>query len=294
MAEPEKQELENIWLQTWQPTPEVNAVADKITEILNDGSLTDAEQSAKIYELIKDYWQGLEVVGKGENWDAIDAGMVEDLEDLSAQIQLRTEKGDAALAGSEKVLIVEEYPEVRQKCDHADEWIERHARRGRKGRRFVIALSQYDKVSAWGFEGKSDLADGFIKLRLGKKAVIHARTLKNENLVTWLQADRSHCLFEDQPCKLPSYREMKAVTQRLQIPAQNAAVVTAEIATEQGFQPTKAADNQVPEITQKLVKACLDAGYSDSKIIKEVLGFQGGQYQQGKELLQSVKNFLKK
>ncbi len=54
MAEPEKRELENIWLQTWEPTPEVNTVADKITEILNDGSLTDAEQRAKIYELIKD------------------------------------------------------------------------------------------------------------------------------------------------------------------------------------------------------------------------------------------------
>ena len=54
MAEPEKRELENIWLQTWEPTLKDNAVAEKITEILNDDSLTNAEQSAKIYELIKD------------------------------------------------------------------------------------------------------------------------------------------------------------------------------------------------------------------------------------------------
>ena len=54
MPEPEKKELEDQWLRTWEPTPKVNAVAEKITEILNDDSLTDAEQSAKIYGLIKD------------------------------------------------------------------------------------------------------------------------------------------------------------------------------------------------------------------------------------------------
>ncbi len=246
----------------------------------------------KVYEPegTPDDWQGLEVIGKGEDWDAINEGMIGDLEDLSSQIQLRTDKGDAALAGSEKVLIVEEYPEVRQKCENADEWIERHARRGRKGKRFVIALSQYDKVSAWGFEGKSDLADGFIKIRLGKKAVIHARSLKNEELAVWLQSDRSHCLYDDVPCKLPSYREMKAVTQRLQLPPQNQPLVTVETATQQAFQPPKTAPNEISETTRKAIKACLEAGLSDSKIIKEVLGYQGGQYQQGKELLQSLKN----
>lgn len=53
MAEPQKKEDEDQWLRTWEPTPEVKAVADKITEILNDDSLTEKEQSAKVYELIK-------------------------------------------------------------------------------------------------------------------------------------------------------------------------------------------------------------------------------------------------
>ena len=245
----------------------------------------------KIYEPegTPDDWQGLEVIGKGENWDAINAGMAEDLEDLSAQIQLRTEKGNAALSGSEKVLIVEEYPEVRQKCENADEWIERHARRGRKGKRFVIALSQYDKVSAWGFEGKSDLADGFVKIRLGKKAVIHARSLKNEDLMTWLQPDRSHCLYDDQPCKLPSYREMKAVTQRLFFTSQISPVVTAKSTLQQALQPQITGNNQISETAKKAIKALLQAGWSDSKIIKEILGCQGAQYQPGKELLDDFK-----
>lgn len=246
----------------------------------------------KVYECegTPEDWQGLEVIGKGENWDAIDAGMEADLEDLSAQIQIRRDKGDAALIGSEKVLIVEEYPEVRQKCEHADEWLERHARRGRKAKRFAIVLSQYDKVSAWGFEGKSDLADSFIRLRLGKKAVIHAKSLKNADLENWLNQDRSHCLLDDRPCKLPAYREMKAVTQRLQLPPKNTPSVMAETATQQAFSSAIAPDNQPSETLKKAIKACLEAGLSDSKIIKEILGYQGAQYQKGKELLQLVKS----
>lgn len=237
-----------------------------------------------------DDWIGLEVVGKGENWTAIDDSMVSDLEDLTAQLQLRTEKGDRALAGSEKVLIAEEYPEIRAKCEHADEWFERHARRGRKARRFVIALSQYDRVAAWGLEGKSDLGDAFLRLRLGKKAVLHAKSLKNGQLIEWLRQDRSHCLLDDQPCKLPSYREMKAVTLRsvsqLPIAKQDKAETTAERA----FQPIKPSTIDLSNAEIAAVKACIACGVSDSRIIKEVLNYSGGRYQQGKELLELIKN----
>jgi hypothetical protein len=53
MAERQKKEDEDQWLRTWEPTPEVSAIADKINLILNDDSLTEEEQSAKVYELIK-------------------------------------------------------------------------------------------------------------------------------------------------------------------------------------------------------------------------------------------------
>jgi energy-coupling factor transporter ATP-binding protein EcfA2 len=248
--------------------------------------------SVKVYECegTPEDWQGLEVIGKGEDWLAIESGMRDDLEDLSSQMQLRFDKGDRALEGTEKVIICEEYPELVSKVDSSGEWLERHARRGRKARRFTILLSQYDRVSAWGLEGKSDLSEAFYRLRLGKKAVAHAKSLKSDDLVTWLQSDRSHCLLDDQPCKLPPYQEMKAVTQRLQIPAKIASAVTAEPTAQQGFQAASAPHNQPSEIQKKAIKACLDAGLSDSKIIKEILGYQGSQYQQGKELLQLLKN----
>jgi hypothetical protein len=129
-------------------------------------------------------WQGLEVIGKGEDWGAIEHGMAEDLEDLSDQLKIRTERGDAALVGTERVIIAEEYPELVAKVPSSGEWLERHARRGRKAQRFTILLSQYDRVAAWGLEGKSDLADAFFRIRLGKKAQAHAKSLKNQILAS--------------------------------------------------------------------------------------------------------------
>lgn len=239
-----------------------------------------------------DDWVGLEVVGRGENWAAIEATMQNDLEEMTRRVQLREQQGDKALIGLDEITIVEEYPEVRTKCDTADEWFERHGRRGRKLRRWVICLSQYDKVAAWGLEGKSDLADCFYKLRLGKVAVNHAKSIKNDELINWLKSDRSHCLLDDQPCKLPPYQEMKAVTKRLQLPPQNQSQKTPEMLLQQAFQPVNTEVANPPAVVEKAVLACLEAGLSDSKIIKEVLGYQGSQYTQGKKILEVIKSRL--
>ncbi|MBW4569194.1 MAG: hypothetical protein KME31_14595 [Tolypothrix carrinoi HA7290-LM1] len=44
------------------------------------------------------------MVGKGEDWAAIERGMLSDLEDLSNQMKLRNERGDSALDGTERVI----------------------------------------------------------------------------------------------------------------------------------------------------------------------------------------------
>jgi energy-coupling factor transporter ATP-binding protein EcfA2 len=247
--------------------------------------------NVKVYECegTPEDWQGLNVIGKGEDFEAINQGMEADLEDLSKQMKIRNERGDSALIGSEKVIICEEYPELVNKVDCSGKWLERHARRGRKARRFTILLSQYDRAVAWGLEGKADLAEAFAKLRLGKKAVKHAKSIKREDLVNWLRLDRSHCLIDDDPCKLPPYREMKAVTQRLSIQPSLADVKKAETTTEPELQPISTPENQVSEVLLKAVKACIQAGLSDSKIIKDILGYSGSRYQAGKELLEKLR-----
>ncbi|WGV23456.1 hypothetical protein [Halotia branconii] len=241
-------------------------------------------------------WQGLEVIGKGENWSAIELGMAEDLEDLSDQLKLRTERGDGALAGSERVIIAEEYPELVSKVASSGEWLERHARRGRKARRFTVLLSQYDRVSAWGLDGKSDLADAFYRIRLGKKAQAHAKSLKNEQLISWLKTDQSHCLLDDIPLKLPPYREMKAATMRngstIVQPSPNNAIST-ENHPEQSLKTSQ--DKDYSENTgdeNRLIWRLIQKfgeGKSDSTIATEILGYTGKRYDQGMRLIEKLR-----
>ncbi|MEH2377308.1 MAG: hypothetical protein V7K27_00120 [Nostoc sp.] len=241
-------------------------------------------------------WQGLEVTGKGENWVAIDRGMTEDLEDLSKQMKIREERGDAALVGTERVIIVEEYPELVSKVGSSGEWLERHARRGRKARRFTILLSQYDRVAAWGLEGKSDLADAFFRIRLGKKAIAHAKSLKNEQLINWLKADQSHCLLDDQPLKLPPYREMKAATLRggstIVQPYLDFAI-NPQKRVENDLKPAPEADLEEncsanDRVLWRIIQR-LGGEKSDSAIVTEVLGFTGKRYGEGAALLERLR-----
>lgn len=239
----------------------------------------------KVYECegTPEDWQGLEVIGEGENWEAINKSMADDLEDLSNQLKLRKEKGDSALNGTEKVIIAEEFPELVSKCGNCSEWLDRHARRGRKARRFTILLSQYDRVGAWGMEGKSDLLDAFRRLRLGKKAVNHARLLKRDDLAEWLRRDRAHVLLDDYPAILPGYREMKSVTQRLPMLMEATAVTPVE--------PAQTGLNSDSELTLwRAISAHLASGRGESWIIKEILGYQGSSYQRGREIFQALKS----
>lgn len=251
--------------------------------------------AVKVYECegTPDDWQGLDVIGKGEDWQAISQGMADDLEDLSNQLKIRREKGDAALIGTERVIIAEEYPELSSKVPNSAEWLDRLARRGRKSQRFTILLSQYDRISAWGLEGKADLLEEFYRIRLGKKAITHAKSLKNDRLVEWLKTDKSHCLLDDQPLKLPPYREMKAATMR-------GSTTIPQLLPNNPIQPNYGGD-QSPEAApeadssgyapsdNRLLWRMIQRygeGKSDSQIVTEVMGFTGRRYDKGVELLQ--------
>jgi energy-coupling factor transporter ATP-binding protein EcfA2 len=241
-------------------------------------------------------WLGLEVIGKGENWAAIERGMLEDLEDLSNQMKTRNERGDGALEGTERVIIVEEYPELVSKVPSSGEWLERHARRGRKARRFTVLLSQYDRVAAWGLEGKSDLADAFYRIRLGKKAQSHAKSLKNNALVDWLKQDRSHCLLDDSPCKLPNYREMKSASTRYgstMLPPNSDNAIQHKNEAENALKSAYGADFGVncssnEELLWRIIQR-FGAEKSDSAIVTEILGFTGKRYSEGKSLLEKLR-----
>jgi hypothetical protein len=250
-------------------------------------------------------WSGLEVLGKGENWEEINKGMNADLLHISEQMQLRREQGEGALAGTDRCIIAEEYPEIAAKCDVSDEWLDRHARRGRKARIRLILLSQYDALSAWKLEGRLDLLDCFFRLRLGKKALKHAAKLKRDDLVQWLKSNRSHALLDDDPVILPDYREMRRVIEQMQrgygmVPPQLSAAYepatrsTPELPPEptenQGFQPLEAGFSDSPKTLLEQILAAFEEGRSDDWIAKNIYGCSGGNsYYKAKEAIAFIR-----
>jgi hypothetical protein len=239
-----------------------------------------------------DEWVGLQVIGRGGNFAAIGESMAEDLEELQRRIEVRGEQGDRALAGLDSVLIAEEFPLLKDEVAIAADWLIKHARRGRKPKRFVIALSQDDNVVTLGIEGQGGVRKCFRMVRLGKFAVTHAKSLKDNGLVEWLKAGKYRCLVDDTPCQLPDLSSYRMIAQRLPIQPSYQPVVTAETATESGFQPVDTPQNDLPDPVKRAVKAALQMGIAESRVVKEILGFEGSRYQQGKALLQELRQEL--
>jgi hypothetical protein len=170
------------------------------------------------------------------------------------------------------------------------EWLTKHARRGRKPKRMIIALAQDDQVKTLGIEGEGGVRKNFRMVRLGKFAVSHAKSLKNNHLIEWLKAGKYRCMVDDEPCQLPDISSFRMVLPRLQPVQDTAAGKTAETPTESALQPVVTNSDRDMEAVAKAVKACLEAGLmSETKVIKEILGYQGARYQEGKVLLMSLK-----
>lgn len=182
-------------------------------------------QKVKVYDIeatAKD-WIGFEVFGKGEDYDSIANQMLTDLRTFKERVQWATddenESGWDSFKGNTLVRICEEYPDVRTEINKAyevdgydglaDEWNERHARRGRKPGLLLILISQYDTNAAWGFEGKGSLKNCYHAIRLGEFALDEAKRIGGKELRDWIKADiQSRCMIDSKPCQLPNRNMM--------------------------------------------------------------------------------------
>lgn len=242
-------------------------------------------------------WQGLNVVGRGGDFLAIEGAMLTDLEDLQARVELRGKEGDRALAGKEVVTIAEEFPLLASQVPSAVEWLLSHARRGRKPKKLLIVLSQDDSVKTLGIEGEGGVRRNFRMVRLGKYAIAHAKALKDNLALEWLKSGSFRCMVDDSACALPDLSQFKAVTQQLFISGDRAPTVIAEPTAQQGSQVPGLSVTLNPgeedsgnDVLVRAVLGCLKAGMSDSSVIKEVLGYKGSQYQKGREILEQIKS----
>lgn len=204
---------------------------------------------------------GWQLIGAGEDFDAINVSMEEDLQALSTFFQSSQPEAKEPT----DIYIGEEFPDIADQCKAATQWVDRHSRRGRKAGKFLILLSQYDQIAAFGLEGKSSLLKNFCIVRLGQFALEHAKRLKNPALTPWLGENRSHCLINDAPLKLPSYEDMVRVIHQSQSVIQPVVYnpnpliptyhpnhnglpkISPETTGSQGFQPLEGLQTQILE-----------------------------------------------
>ncbi|NJL78350.1 MAG: hypothetical protein HC836_42500 [Richelia sp. RM2_1_2] len=225
---------------TWQPDNllNINDLAAMLTRlhgrvvggsgsgksVLTKALVRLVEGNVTIYdvEATNKDWKGFEIVGRGENWQAIVDAMKTDLQLFKQRVGEATsvdnDAGWDVFKGQTVIRVVEEYPDAKdevnsiakpltEKSDYkglADEWCQRLARRGRKPGILLLLISQYDGVTSWGFEGKGNLVNCFHAIRLGEFAVTHAKKVGDDQLVKWLEADlTSRCMVDNRPCQLP-------------------------------------------------------------------------------------------
>lgn len=150
-------------------------------------------------------WEGLDVVGRGGDFSAVEDAMQVDLKTLESRAIKRGKGGDKAIA-DELCLICEEFPAIASECPIAADWMGKLARRGRKPKMFLMVLSQSNTVTALGIQGDGQIRENFCIVRLGKFATAHAKHLKDEDMQAWLECGKYRCTADDIPVQLPQLR----------------------------------------------------------------------------------------
>jgi hypothetical protein len=261
----------------------------------------------KVYDAdaAADEWLGLEVIGRCADFAAIDTAMKADIDELQERTILRGEKGSHACDGMDAVTIAEEFPLLVGEVESASSWLIKHGKRGRRVKKFILAIAQNDTVANFGIQGDSGVMDCFRVIRLGKKAIAYARKLKNPALEEWLRGDRSRILVDDIPVQLPPYREIQRVIQQgslgyTHLPPQllqgypttteNSPNSPLEATENQDFQPMEADFSDSPESLLERILAAFREGKSDDWITKNIFGATGGNsYYKAKERVANIR-----
>jgi energy-coupling factor transporter ATP-binding protein EcfA2 len=246
--------------------------------------------SIKVYDAdaAPEEWVGLDVIGRGGEFELIGAAMIADVDDLEARLRLRGEKGDRALAGMDEVVIAEEFPLLADELgDTAVTWLKKHARRGRKPKRFIVALSQDDSVKALRIEGEGAVRKNFRYIRLGKLALEHGKKVLSNQDCAWLKVQDRPCMVDDCPALLPDVKSYLSFVPRLQAASANDLVKHPQTTLESEASLIKSEDLGGENSEEwRLWQRFQESGLSRSDFIKQELIGRCGSYQAGKQWLE--------
>ena len=286
-------------------------------------------EQAKVYdpEATKEDWIGLEVF---DSFETIKKEMILDVHLIQELAEKRKKEGKTLFAKTQPrcFLIAEEYPSISTEIEASAEWLKLHARRGRKMKRILCIITQDDQVESMGLAGQSQVLKNFLYIRLGDFARRYSRKVLKVEESEWVSTQKYPCMVGDIPAILPTIKdgskpstlmtteeasgsEYSYSLEKGNMKVKNAVTsvfpngkvtpvfqpVTEELQPEE--LPELSLEELFPELSnpKRQVEAVAQIlAYhptgKQSYMIKNVLGFNGRKYQQGKEVLQRVVDYL--
>lgn len=148
-----------------------------------------------------DDWQGMNVIGMGRNYKAI-AKEVDRLVDfMNTRYEAR---GKGQKQFEPLLVLIDEFPAAAANLGKAfTEQIMLIVREARKVQIRLIILSQGSEVKSLGIEGQGSIRECFAIVSLGKFASDRAKSLKDEQVKTFIAAAQFPAMLDDLPCELP-------------------------------------------------------------------------------------------
>lgn len=259
-------------------------------------------------------WGDLPVVGMGRDYASVEQFIEVLLKEMNDRYERRM-RGDESYKTLN--IVVDEFPSVAKKTDPEKfkDWSQTMLCEARKVQMKLLLLSQGKSVKTIGLEGQSELLENLTIIRGGGFAMSHARSLKDDVLVDWLKQQERPAMANDEalenldlsaykprlnvkPSKdlmklLPGYKlPPSEVNQQLQSELLEKTVTEPENAVTIDITGLQQSYGVTDEQVNRAITAIRNGTQSDSKIIKEILGMQGRNYSNGKDLLCLLKEVI--
>lgn len=148
-----------------------------------------------------DDWQNMNVIGMGRNYPAIGQEVDRLVELMNNRYELR---GQGQKQFEPLIVVLDEFPAcVANLGKSFTENIMLLVREARKVSIKLIVLSQGSEVKSLGIEGQGSIRECFAMIAIGKFATEKAKSMKDEQIKTFIESAQYPAMLDDLPCQLP-------------------------------------------------------------------------------------------
>lgn len=217
-------------------------------------------------------WKGVQVIGKGFDYDAIESSLIQIKDLMYANYELIQQSLTPEMIN----ICLDEWRLIKENVEPAKEIIKELITVARDAKIRLICLAQGEQVSTWGLEGESDLGECFTDVRIGEFAIDHAKRIKSSKpIIEFLEKQSRPCMIGRLPALIPDLNSFQFVASEA---ALKLSEIPETIELKEKNEQNEVSENQ--EMLEKSYRLLKRNGISDSDFIKQFFG--SNNYKEGK------------